>query len=76
MPDPTRLTTDELLAGASRALGKVDLFGRRGCSLVSLDEIEALAGLLAVLGLVPTPPGGPPPAAYFQTPRKDADHEQ
>lgn len=36
---------------AARGLGKVDLLGPRGATLVSHDEIEAMAGALAVLGL-------------------------
>ena len=59
--DPTRLTMDELTLRAARGLGKVDALGHRGVTLVTADEIEAMAGLLALLGLVPVPPGGPVP---------------
>jgi hypothetical protein len=36
---------------AARGVGKVDLYGPRGATLVSRDEIEAMAGALAALGL-------------------------
>ena len=42
MPSPT------VLALVESALGKVDLWGRRGLTMLSLDEIEAMALLLAV----------------------------
>lgn len=61
----TTLTEDQIIARASEALGKVDLYGRRGVTMLSVDETESMALLLAALGLVPTPPGGPAPAEYF-----------
>ena len=57
-----------MLALASTALGKVDLHGHRGVTMVSTAEIEAMALLLAALGLVPTRPGEPAPPAFFLTP--------
>lgn len=59
--EPTRWTVGEMLTLASRGLGKVDAHGRRGATLVSLDEIEAMAGALALFGLAATPPGSPSP---------------
>lgn len=56
----TRLTSGEMLDRAARGVGKVDLFGRRGTTLVSMDEIEAMACTLASLGLRPIEPGTPP----------------
>lgn len=50
-----------MLLHASRALGKVDLHGHRGLTMLSIDEVEAMALLLALFGLVPTPPGKEPP---------------
>ena len=42
---------------AARALGKIDLYGSpRGVTMISADEIEAMALLLAALGLTPLPP--------------------
>ncbi len=54
-----------MLKLASRGLGKVDLHGRRGVTMLSIDESEAMALLLASLGLVPTPPGEDPPPVLF-----------
>lgn len=57
-----------VLALASHALGKVDLWGRRGVTMLSIDEIEAMAVLLAAIGLNPTEPGKPAPARFFDLP--------
>lgn len=59
------LSTTEMLARASRALGKVDQYGLRGITMLSVDETEAMALTLAMLGLVPTRAGDPAPAQYF-----------
>ena len=59
--DLTRLTQQELLLRAARGLGKVDALGHRGVTLVTADEVEAMAGMLAVFGLIPIPPGGSAP---------------
>lgn len=40
-----------MMERAARGMGKVDLHGPRGATLVSRDEIEAMAGALATLGL-------------------------
>lgn len=57
MADPTRFTQDALLITAARALGKVDAMGVRGITGLSIDEITAMAGALALFGLCPIPPG-------------------
>lgn len=62
------LTETTILARASTALGRVDLYGRRGVTLLSIDEIEALALFAASCGLVPTIPGEDAPKAFFLTP--------
>lgn len=67
MKDVTPVAQPDMLARASTALGKVDLWGRRGATMLSLDEIEAMALTLAALGLVPTPPGRSAPKAFFLT---------
>ncbi|WP_054006422.1 hypothetical protein [Cypionkella psychrotolerans] len=54
-----------ILARASAAIGKVDLWGKRGVTMLSVDETEAMALLLAPLGLAPTKPGCAPPADFF-----------
>lgn len=48
-----RLTIPELTERARRGVGKVD----RGATLVTIDEVEAMAILLAVLGVTPIYPG-------------------
>lgn len=57
MSEPARHDFNELIVLAAAAVGKVDRFGPRGATLVSRDEIEAMAVLLACLGLTPIPPG-------------------
>ena len=64
------LPTTLILQRASTALGRVDLHGRRGVTDLSVDQIEAMALLLALLGLIPTYPGEAPPAIFF-TPVKE-----
>ena len=64
-PEIAALPARDVLARASRALGKIDLWGRRGVTMVSADECEAMALLLAAFGLVPTVPGEAAPEAYF-----------
>ncbi|MGV8987621.1 MAG: hypothetical protein ACOH2H_15225 [Cypionkella sp.] len=59
---------DDVLRQASTALGKVDLWGRRGVTMLSIDECEAMALLLAALGLIPTVVGKPAPASFFNPP--------
>ena len=58
------LPTTLILQRASAALGRVDLHGRRGVTDLSVDQIEAMALLLALLGLIPTYPGKPAPAIF------------
>ena len=50
-------TEAEMLSLAARGVGKVDLNGSRGATLVSRDEIEAMAVTLALCGLCPVYPG-------------------
>lgn len=65
MADPLPRPADDVLRHASRALGKIDLYGRRGVTMVSADECEAMALLLAAMGLAPTIPGREAPEAFF-----------
>ena len=62
--EPGRWTLPELMTRAARGMGKVDALGPRGATLVSHDEIEAMAMALAVLGLRAIHPGAgnSPPA--------------
>lgn len=58
-------TERALLEAAARGLGKIDLWGERGLTMVSLREIEAMAALLAALGVVPVAPGAPAPGTLL-----------
>ena len=55
-----RLTEDRMLELAARGVGKVDQLGLRGVTLVTMDEIEAMACTLACLGIRPIEPGSYP----------------
>lgn len=65
-----------MLVHASRALGKVDLHGQRGLTMPSIDEIEAMALVLAMFGLVPTAPGKEPPAILIIQPETEASNAE
>lgn len=54
-----------MLELAARGLGKVDEWGERGLTLISKDEVAAMAGTLAVLGIIPIKPGRTAPANLF-----------
>lgn len=58
-------TQQQMLEMAARAIGKVDLHGIRGASLVSMEEIIAMAAALATFGLVPIYPGAAAPATLI-----------
>ncbi|TKD17929.1 hypothetical protein FBT96_12350 [Rhodobacter capsulatus] len=64
---PDRLTPEEMVTRAATALGKIDLYGARGITMVSFEEIEAMACLLADSGLPPVYPGAPVPKFTFTT---------
>lgn len=51
------ITTREMLERAARGVGKVDRLGHRGITLASMEEIEAMAMTLAILGVVAIEPG-------------------
>lgn len=58
MPDPARFTPEELQRLAGSAVAKVDLLGARGTTLCTMEEVEALAIIAALSGLLvdrPTP---------------------
>lgn len=54
-----------ILERASFGLGKIDHYGDRGLTMLSTQEIEALALLAATAGLVPTLPGADPADCLF-----------
>lgn len=57
-PKPeTPWTGPEMVTLAASAVGRIDRDGLRGVTLCSLEEIAAMAGLLATLGIAPIPPG-------------------
>ena len=60
-------TEARMIELAARALGKVDVLGLRGVTLCSANEIAAMAGVLALLGLPAIPPGAPGPDAFTET---------
>lgn len=55
MSEPTRFTENEMLDLAANAVRKIDSHGRRGTSMVTYDEIEAMAATLVCLGMKPLP---------------------
>lgn len=50
-----RFAHDEMLRLAASGVHKVDLLGPSGTTLCSRDEIDAMAGVVALSGLLPTP---------------------
>lgn len=48
-----RWTEDEMLRLAARGLLKVDLLGHRGATLVTCEEVCAMAAVLALSGALP-----------------------
>lgn len=50
-----RVPYDELIRRARRGVNKIDLLGPRGTTLCSMQEIEAMACLVAMSGLLPLP---------------------
>jgi len=55
-------TTRDILITAARALGRVDRDGVRGLTSLSVDDIEAMALALVILGLTSiSPDQGEPP---------------
>jgi hypothetical protein len=59
MIEPRRFQPEELIQLASSGVAKVDLLGPRGTTLCTMDEIEAMAVLIAVGGLLPGRPTDP-----------------
>lgn len=53
MPDPTRWTIDQMRRLAARGVLKVDLLGHRGTTLVTCEEVAAMAGIIVAAGALP-----------------------
>ncbi|MCU0826621.1 MAG: hypothetical protein MUE52_04280 [Tabrizicola sp.] len=68
-------TLRQVIEGASRAVGKIDMHGLRGITGLSITEIEDMALALVALGLIATPPGEAPPDTLILT-RKEAQDGQ
>lgn len=67
MAGSDRWTERQMFELAARGVGKVDEWGERGLTLISKNEIAAMAGALAALGMVPVKPGAAAPAQLFIT---------
>ncbi len=48
-----RWTEGQMLRLAAAGVAKVDLLGERGTTLCSMDEIAAMAAVIALSGLIP-----------------------
>lgn len=59
MTEVHRFSPEELLQLACSGVAKVDLLGPRGTTLCTMDEIEAMAALIAANGLLPGRPTDP-----------------
>lgn len=51
--DPQPLTEAEALAQAGSAMAKIDRYGMRGATMVTMDETVAMAALIECLGVGP-----------------------
>jgi len=60
----TPLTHEAMLTLAARGVGRVDRDGARGATLVTVEEIEAMACVLALCGLRPIQPDAFIPASF------------
>lgn len=70
-PPPLK-TAREILTGAGRALGRIDLWGTRGLTGLSVEAIEDMALALVLLGLVAIPPDQTQPPEVLVAPRLKA----
>ena len=60
--DPKPFTADELIRLSGTAIARVNREGARGTTLVTDEQIEAMATLLLMLGVPPIDAGTPPAA--------------
>tara|TARA_R110002094_G_scaffold160396_11_gene145827 strand:- start:765 stop:986 length:222 start_codon:yes stop_codon:yes gene_type:complete len=65
MTEPRRFTQQEMLQLAGSAVAKVDLLGSRGTTLCTMDEIEAMASVIVLAGVLPGQPTDPQRQARF-----------
>jgi hypothetical protein len=52
-PQPQRWTDAEMKRLAARGVLKVDLLGHRGTTLVTCEEVAAMAAVIAISGALP-----------------------
>lgn len=71
-PPETAWSSRETQELASRAIGKVCRDDVRGATMLSVDEIMAMTGVLIGFGLIATLPGQVAPKTLILTPRKEA----
>lgn len=72
LPEPPPPTMREMMEQASRAVGRILRDDLRGITMVSVDDIAAMAITLIALGLVATPPGEDAPGDLIFNLRKEA----
>lgn len=65
-PKARRWTEAEMIRLAASGVAKVDLLGDRGTTLCSMEEIAAMAAVLAASGVLPPPHRRVLPEAYRQ----------
>lgn len=53
MADPARWTMVEMQRLAARGVLKVDLLGHRGTTMVTCEEVAAMAGVIIAAGALP-----------------------
>lgn len=56
-----RFTEDQMRQLAANGVHKIDLLGERGATLVTTDELIAMAGMLVVANALPLPADRVPP---------------
>jgi hypothetical protein len=62
----------EILTAAARAIGRIDRDGNRALTGLSVNEAEAMALSLVILGLMAIPPGYPAPETLINHKQKEA----
>lgn len=55
MSDIRRFTPDDLVQLSASAIAKIDLLGPEGTSHCTSDEVEAMATMIVLAGLLPAP---------------------
>lgn len=66
--DPAPMDDRQMIELAARAVGRIDRDGLRGVTLVSIEEIWAMALTLVRLGLVAVQPGATTPDVLIVPP--------